>query len=898
MLITQIEENLKLLVSNIKTGKCQYDTFIYELLLAYGHRKQSVTRLRSGERNLATGAGEVIWKRHLYFKQSNSAELHIEIDRMNNENAVIKHKLRFVIATNFKQFVAVDTKTGDTLDIKFSELPKHFDFFLPWANMEKAIYHGENPADVKAAEKMAKLFDLIKEDNFQKSNQSYTLELHNLNVFLTRLLFCFFAEDTEIFSNNQFSHAIESHTTSDGTDLADYLNQLFKVLNTAEEKRKSLPEYLASFPYVNGSLFTDNISSPTFSTKSRKMLIECGSELDWSDINPDIFGSMMQAVVHPNQRGGMGMHYTSVMNIMKVIEPLFLDDLYNELEKSETNQKKLQRLLQRIGAIKVFDPACGSGNFLIIAYKEIRKLEIEILKYQQEIEYEKSGQQIQAFSEIKLSQFHGIELDDFAHEVAVLSLWLVEHQMNVEFKNEFGKAPPSLPLRKSGNIVCENAAQMDWLSLCDNNNDEEVYIIGNPPYLGARQQSLSQKKDVQINLEYLKGSNNLDYISIWFEKASRYIHKKERSKFSFVSTNSMCQGTQVSIFWPHIFNLDLEIAFAHTSFKWVNNAKNNAGVICVIIGIRNIINKPKYIFDSGIQITASNINAYLSNAGNIFVHPISTPISNLPKINYGSFALDDGNFTLSSEEADELIKVNKKCKKYILPFIGAKELIQGYNRYCIWLENAEDFTNIKPIVQRVGKVKEWRLASKRAATVKLAGKPHLFAEIRQPNSSYLAFPTISSERRRYIPASFFSKDTIASNQIYIVPNASPWHFGVISSTMHMIWIRAVGGRLKTDLRYSSAICYNTFPFPNIKDQQIEELSHLSTSVLSIRELFPNKSLAHLYDPNKMPLDLLSAHLKLDKFVDSLYSRKPLNSDEERLDVLFSLYQKIMSVKYD
>ena len=583
MVITQIEDNIKQLVSDFASGKCPSDAFIYELLLAYGHRKQSVTRLRSGERNLATEQGEIIWKRHLYFKQTNSSELHAEIDRMQKEKVVGRHKLRFVIVTNFKQLLAVDTKTGDTLDIEFSELPKHFDFFLPWAGMEKAVYQGENPADVKAAEKMAKLFDLIKADNFDESNQTDTSEIHNLNVFLTRLLFCFFAEDTEIFSTNQFSHVVESHTKVDGSDLADYLNRLFDVLNTADDERGSLPDYLSSFPYVNGGLFQDNISSPTFSTKSRKMLIQCGSELDWSDINPDIFGSMMQAVVHPDQRGGMGMHYTSVTNIMKVIEPLFLNDLYDEFEKFEDKPRKLQQLLQRLGSIKIFDPACGSGNFLIIAYKELRNLEMEILKHLQAIEYDKSGQIFQAFSEIKLSQFYGIELDDFSHEVAILSLWLAEHQMNIEFKTEFGEVTPSLPLHKGGKIVCDNATRIEWDKVCK--NEGTVYILGNPPYLGHSIQNKSQKQDIEYVFTGTSNYKKQDYISCWFFKAAQYI--SDTSMFAFVTTNSLCQGGQVEILWPKIFDLGVEIGFAHKSFKWTNNAKGNAGVICSIIGIRH-----------------------------------------------------------------------------------------------------------------------------------------------------------------------------------------------------------------------------------------------------------------------------------------------------------------------
>nr|WP_193006466.1 class I SAM-dependent DNA methyltransferase [Psychrobacter namhaensis] len=491
MNVTQIEETVKKLASDVFSSAVDKDQFIYELMAAYGHRKTTVSRIKSGERNLAKVAGEVRAKRHLYFKHSDSNKVFSDIDDMKREPSVAQEKIRFIIATDFDQFVAVDTRTNDTLDIEFSELGKHFDFFLPWAGMEKAVYQGDNPADVKAAEKMAKLFDLIKADNFNEENKNDTAALHSLNVFLTRLLFCFFAEDTGIFADNQFSAELESHTKADGSDVDSYLNRLFKVLNTSKENRHDLPDYLAKFEYVNGGLFADAIASPKFSTKSRRMLIECGSELNWSDINPDIFGSMIQAVVHPDQRGGMGMHYTSVINIMKVIEPLFLDDLYAELENIAENidpklkPSRLRKLHDRIANIKIFDPACGSGNFLIIAFKELRKLEMEVIKLRQE--RVKDGQQDDffdevsldsSFSQIRLSQFYGIELDDFAHEVAILSLWLAEHQMNVEFKAEFGDCEPTLPLQSSGNIFAGNALRLNWLSVCPNNG-EEIYIIGN-----------------------------------------------------------------------------------------------------------------------------------------------------------------------------------------------------------------------------------------------------------------------------------------------------------------------------------------------------------------------------------------------------------------------------------
>ena len=448
MNIVQIEDSVKHLVKNVLDGTASQKDFIYDFLLSYGHRSQSVGRVRSGERNLAEDKeNSVFWKRQLYFKIARQQDLHVLIDEMKKEKRTETNKIRFLIVTDFKTILAIDTKTNDPLDVPFADLAKKFDFFLPWAGMEKAVYQGENPADVKAAEKLAKLFDEIKADNFDEDDLHNKNNLHQLNIFLSRLLFCYFAEDTEIFKDKQFTSAI-SKSNEDGSDLSSLIGRLFKVLNQSSEDRETdLPDYLSDFPYVNGGLFKDDIQVPKFTRKSRRILIECGKDLDWSDINPDIFGSMFQAVVHTEQRSTMGQHYTSVPNIMKVIEPLFLNDLYEELEKNQDNVNKLLKLQQSLGQLKIFDPACGSGNFLIIAYKELRKFEMELLKRVQELELEKTGQFSKPFSVIQVSQFYGIEIDDFAHEVAILSLWLTEHQMNLTFKDEFGEILPSLPLK-------------------------------------------------------------------------------------------------------------------------------------------------------------------------------------------------------------------------------------------------------------------------------------------------------------------------------------------------------------------------------------------------------------------------------------------------------------------
>ncbi|WP_291728828.1 class I SAM-dependent DNA methyltransferase [Bernardetia sp.] len=687
MNITQIENNLTKLIKNFKK-----ESFIYQLLLAYNLPKATITRLKKGTANLSKIEGEISLKKKLFFKEIYNQDLHLAISNLAKE---IKHDQRFVIVTDYDTFLAKDTKTNATLDIQLKELPKHYDFFLPWAGMEKAQLQNENPADVKAAVKMAKLFDEIKKDNEDTSTEF----IQELNVFLSRLLFCFFAEDTNIFQDNQFTNAIASHTQTDGSDLNNYLDKLFEVLNTPQNNRKELPAYLDAFPYVNGGLFAKKHKVPKFSAASRKTLLESGNQ-DWSAINPDIFGSMFQAVISEDQRGSLGQHYTSVPNIMKVIEPLFLNELKEEFEKAKGNDKKLSALLKRLQSIKIFDPACGSGNFLIIAYKELRKLEMEIFKETKTL----------ALSQISLSNFYGIELDDFAQEIAILALWLTKHQMDVVFFKEFGKTNPTLPLTEAGNIVQGNACRLDWEKVCPKKENDEIYILGNPPYLGYSVQNSSQKEDMSIVFKSIKKEyKSLDYISCWFYKGANFIHKTN-SQCAFVSTNSICQGEQVALLWSHILAISIEIGFAYTSFKWINNAKHNAGVICVIVGLRNKCNKQKYIYEKGIGQSVQNISPYLTRGNDLFVEKRSNPLSPLPKIGYGSSALDGGSLILSTEEKEKLILNYPEAAIYVLRIMGSQELIKGIDRWCLWIEDSqiENVNKIPPIKDRILQVENFR----------------------------------------------------------------------------------------------------------------------------------------------------------------------------------------------
>ncbi|WP_082002472.1 DNA methyltransferase [Xanthomonas cannabis] len=861
------------------------DRFLFDLLLAYGQPKASITRLESkdkGSYNLSTIDGAVLWKKKVLYATTPLDDVENYAQVLIASQATEKHAPRFVIVTNFDRLYALDTKTHEKLDILFVELPKHFDFFLPWANMEKATVTPDNPADVKAAEKMAKLFDLIKADNPSTDPKA----IHSLNVFLSRLLFCYFAEDTGIFKDKLFTNKIQSQTSKDGSDVQEYLDQLFKALNT--EDRKEIPDYLGDFPYVNGGLFADIHPSPAFRAKSRAILIECGAELDWSEINPDIFGSMIQAVVDVKHRSSMGMHYTSFDNIMKVIEPLFLFELYASFEANKENPKKLHELLARIRKIKIFDPACGSGNFLIIAYKEIRKLEMEI--FNQIATHTKQSDL--GLSGIQLSQFYGIELDDFAHEVATLAMWLAEHQMNLAFVKRFGKFMPTLPLKPSGKFVHANALRKEWTEVCDPTNCE-VYIVGNPPYLGARNQDEHQKADLALVFENSEDYKDSDYVSGWLLKAAEYI-QGQNARFAFVTTNSISQGEQVSYLWPRLWRRDLEIFFARQGFKWGNSAKKNAGVTCVIAGVRNSCREPKYIHTNGLITRVQNINGYLTEGKNITVARTKERISDLPLMMIGSMARDGGNLIMSDGEMRAIVDAHPESTPLFKRLTGTNEFIKGTSRWCLWIEDEDRnlAESIRPIRDRIAAVRSFRNDSKAKTTNEYAKIPHKFAQRLYEERDSIVVPSTTSERRKYIPIGYMSPGVVITNSANAIYDASPFVFGIISSLMHMVWVRAIGGQLETRLRYSAEICYNTFPLRLTDKSKIQAITECALKLLSVREFHSDKSIEVLYDPDTMPLELVRAHDLLDKAVDSAYRSKPFVDDEERLEHLLATYEQM------
>ncbi|MDN7453297.1 class I SAM-dependent DNA methyltransferase [Burkholderia cenocepacia] len=886
MNIAQVEEKVKALAGGVKQAD-----FLYDLLECYGKPKASITRLKmvgKGSYNLSKNADEVLWKKQVYYKTTNSDKLLTIIDGMKHADVVAKHQPRFIIAINTTHLLAIDTKTEDTLDIPLAELNKKFDFFLPWAGLEKTQAQGENPADVKAAEKMAKLFDLLRDSNPATTAQ----EIHWQNVFLSRILFCYFAEDTGIFPAKLFTNHIGSHTAEDGGDLDEYLSRAFDIMN--QEDRKGVPEYLADFPYVNGGLFADKLPVPKFNRKSRAMLIECGADLNWSEINPDIFGSMIQAVVDPSQRGNMGMHYTSVPNIMKVIEPLFLDELKEEFEKHSDSKTKLEQLLLRLEHLKIFDPACGSGNFLIVAYKELRELEMEIFKRLQEL----SQEGLMPLSRIKLSQFYGIELDDFAHEIAILSLWLKEHQMNLKFKALFGHTTPSLPLKSGGNVICANATSIDWNTVCPK-KDEDVFILGNPPYVGFQNQTDEQKEEIINVFDGFENFKRIDYIGCWFKKAADYIAGSNSASFAFVSTNSICQGEQVCIIWPHIFSLGLEISFAHQSFDWGNNAKNQAKVTCIIVGLKSAKSiKTKILYNETVSKQVKNISPYLLDSDTVIVTPTNRAISNIGKMSIGNVPLDGNNFILSEEEKDEILRRAPAAKKFIRKYMGAADFMSGNYRYCLWVTDATkaEAEAIPPIMERINKCREFRQAGGVVARQHVEVS-HRFRTQPHQETPSIIFPKTTSSRRVYVPAGFLDQDTIISEKALAAYDAQPYLFGVLSSKMHMVWLSVTSSRMRNDFQYSVQLTYNTFPFPKATDTQKIAITECVFMILAARENYPERNLAQLYDPEKMPKDLLYAHESMDRVVESVYRAKPFDNDEDRLEHLFKLYKKMTEAEH-
>ncbi len=893
-------------------GAVNPDEVGYQLLYSFGKSERDIERYKEGKGILKTFDGLLI-KGLFCYQKANMFGITEQLELLKSNAGVLKAAPKIIAVSDGKTLLAYDLRENDTYENQLERLPSDFAFFYPLMDVERVHYVEESPADVKAAEKLAKLHDELRSYNEFRSND----DLHDLNIFISRLLFCFFAEDTGIFEENLFTSSIQRYTKEDGSDISDYLDWSFNIMDVSL-RHSDTPSIIKQFPYVNGGLFSKHIQIPKMGAKARRIIIECG-ELNWKDINPDIFGSMIQAVVNPEERANQGMHYTSVPNIMKVINPLFLDELrgeYNKLNEEyeqllqmkkigaikETEfyagcrplSRKCQALLARMSKMKFFDPACGSGNFLIITYKCLRFLEMDILSLQLKCQADTQSMFVDT-SVITLDQFYGIELLDFPHEVAMLSLWLAEHQMNTKLNENFGVNTKALPLKNITQIVCGNACRIDWNTVCPHTKDEEVFIFGNPPYMGSSLQDEKQKGDMESVFRKIKGWPNLDYIACWFYLGSTYI-KGTKARCAFVSTKSICQGEQVALLWEVLINNQICLNFAYSGFRWNNNAKNKAHVFCVIIGIANEseTEQAKLYTETEIK-TGKRITPYLQlSDNNVIVKKERKSISNLPSMDYGSKPADGGNLILDSYEKEELIAKDKRAETFIYNYVGAEDYINGKKRYCLWISDnmKDEALSIPSIRERVHKVYEMRKGSKKKATQEDAEFPYRFAECRFDNSECIIIPRHTATDRKYIPFGYLPLNSVVADSSFAIYNAPVWLFGIVTSLMHMVWTKMFGGYLGTSIRYSNTICYNTFPFPQISAEKKLEIEAAAENVLITREYHPGQTLAELYDPDKMPQDLREAHAKLDDIVESCYPGYPFTSDEARLECLFKLYEKM------
>ncbi|MBW7956966.1 MAG: class I SAM-dependent DNA methyltransferase [Deltaproteobacteria bacterium] len=820
---------------------------------------------------------------------------------------------RYIIVSDFARIRLYDLDSGTQDEFPLKDLYRNVRLFGFIAGYTTQRITAQDPVNIKAAERMGKLHDRLR-------SAGYTG--HALEVLLVRLLFCLFAEDTSLFEpRGSFRDFLENSTREDGSDLGPRLMHLFQVLNTPENSRQSnLDEALAAFPYVNGKLFEEALPIPACDSAMRDLLLDCCA-LDWGKISPAIFGALFQCVMDEEgsaRRRNLGAHYTSEENILKLINPLFLDGLRAEFDSAKRSANKLFTLLKKISGLKLLDPACGCGNFLVIAYRELRELELEILRAARA-----TGQRhldIFQLVQVNVNQFHGIEIEEFPAQIAQVALWLTDHQMNMKVSEEFGQYFRRLPLIDSAEIRCGNALRMDWNEVI---SAEQVdYILGNPPFVGKKEQSNEQKSDMSLVFSGIKGTGVLDYVSAWYLKAVKYIrgdektndtlesiagaHKppRDRVKAAFVSTNSITQGEQVGVLWTELLRLGVKIHFAHRTFQWSNEARGKAAVHCVIIGfaLHDTYHKVIYDYESirgdAHALEAKNINPYIVDAPDMVLPSRRSPICNVPEIMEGSALIDDGHFLLSEKDRDSLLKQYPFISQWIRPFVWGDGFINNEKRFCFWLNDADVtlLRSVKPVIERIEAVKEFRTASNRPATKALALTPTLFGEIRQPTKKYIFLPKTSSERRAYIPIGFLSPSNVLNNTSLAIEGGTLFHFGVLSSVMHMAWMRYVAGRLKNDYRYSGQIVYNNFPWPDAPaEKQKAAIEAAAQGVLDARAAHPEASLADLYDPIAMPPDLRRAHQALDRAVDAAYGKKGFSSDAERVAFLFELYHKYTSL---
>lgn len=891
--------------------------FPFDFLEAFGAKTTTIKRLRTGNTN-KSDIGGVLQTNNIHIKVCPEGEVTQALSALKSSPATTKAKAKFVVATDGKDFQAEDLNSGEVVVCDYPDFPDHFGLFLPLAGITTVKQIRESAFDIKATGRLNKLYIELLKDN---PDWGTAERRPDMNHFMARLIFCFFAEDTDIFNGeNLFTATIEQMSERDGSNTHEVISELFHAMDTkiADRASADLTRWADVFPYVNGGLFSGDTGVPRFSRLARSYLIHIGN-LDWKRINPDIFGSMIQAVADDEERGALGMHYTSVPNILKVLNPLFLDDLRETLEDAGDNSRKLLNLRNRIAKIRVFDPACGSGNFLVIAYKEMRAIEAEINKRRAEPD-RRTG--------IPLTNFRGIEIRDFSAEVARLALIIAEYQCDVIYRGQKEALAEFLPLDAMNWITCGNALRLDWLSICPptgtgvkhyaddlfhsplkqaqidfENDGGETYICGNPPYYGSRKQTKEQKSDLaRLCDKQIKKWKSLDYVAGWFLKGLDFI-KSQPATFAFVCTSSNCEGLQVSVLWKHILSgTSAQIVFAYRPFKWANLAAKNAGVTVNIVGVSNVsIKQPKRIYEVDQVRFVSNISPYILATSDVFVETESKPISELFQMITGSMPRDGGHLLFSFEDARSLSSTNPELQGLIRPYVGTDELVKGNQRRCLWISDADrERADLVPEVRnRLLEVSKMRAASPLASTKEFADRPHRFVYLAgEANHHTIGVGGVSSEGREYLPVALFDRRTIVSNLAYALYDVPIWTIALVASKLHLAWIAAVCGKLETRYRYSNTLGWNTFPVPTLTEKNKADLTRCAEDILIAREAHFPATISDLYNPKKMPNDLRSAHERNDEVLERIYIGRHFRNDTERLEKLFELYTKMTTEKGD
>lgn len=902
-------------VSTLAEQPFDADSFPFSFLEAFGNKETTIKRLRSGTTNQSDLPGGVLQRNNIHIKVCSEGEVSATLNALRESPATAKQKVKFILATDGIAFEAENIVDGETVACDYAEFSDHFGFFLVLAGITTVKQIRENAFDIKATGRLNRLYiELLKEN----PDWGTAERREDLNHFMARLIFCFFAEDTGIFhGKGLFTTTIEQMSSRDSSNTHEVLSELFRAMNTKIEEHVSsnVRSWASGFPYVNGGLFSGGVDVPQFSRIARSYLLHVGS-LDWTKINPDIFGSMIQAVADDEERGALGMHYTSVPNILKVLNPLFIDDLRAQLEDAGNNARKLLNLRQRISRIRVFDPACGSGNFLVTAYKQMRQIEAEINQLRGEADRR---------SDIPINNFRGIELRNFPAEIARLALIIAEYQSDVLYRGQKLALAEFLPLDAANWIVCGNALRLDWLSVCPptgtgvkvyaddlfstpldqpeidfENEGGETYICGNPPYLGSKWQTDDHKSDLAAIFEgRIKGWKSLDYVAGWFFRAVEF-GKHANATTALVSTNSICQGQQVPTLWPWIFETGHEIFFAHTSFKWANLASHNAGVTVVIVGLSKNARPQRALYsinEGGETVVkqSANINGYLVAAENIEVQPLPKPFDNRALMQFGNHTYYGVDLLLTRAEASEIVSRYPEAGKYLRDFVGAKEVTSGLARKCLWIadDEAEQARGIPPIVERMDKVAAARLKMKNDKSAqKLADLPHKFRDAFVGKHHTVVMPAISSENRPYLPVDVLTKEFIVGHKCYALYDASLWTMAVIASRIHWVWIGTVCARMRTDFSYSNTLGWNTFPIPRLSEKNIADLTRCAADILLAREAHFPAPIADLYDLETMPANLREAHNQNDETLERIYIGRRFKNDTERLEKLFELYTQM------